>query len=252
MSGADAAGKPQPGPMPVRSVEEGRPAGDARPAEDARTRAVQFGPDGLLPAVAQEARTGRVLMVAWMNAEALARTLATGQAWYWSRRRAALWRKGETSGHTQAVREVRVDCDGDALLLLVDQTGPACHTGEPACFFRAPDGSPLPPPATPGGAADAADILDELFALLVRRRAEMPEGSYTTALLRAGRERIGAKVREEAEELVRAAAAEPDDRVAEETADLLYHTLVLLVERGVRLEAVRGVLRRRRAGRDGP
>lgn len=245
MSGTDAAGRPQPGLRPVRSVEEGRPAGDAR------TRAVQFGPEGLLPAVAQEARTGRVLMVAWMNAEALARTLATGQAWYWSRRRAALWRKGATSGHTQTVREVRVDCDGDALLLLVDQTGPACHTGEPSCFFRAPDGSPLPPPATPGG-APTRDILDELFALLVRRRAEMPEGSYTTALLRAGRERIGAKVREEAEELVRAAAAEPADRVAEEAADLLYHMLVLLVERGVSLEAVRGVLRRRRGGRGGP
>ncbi|MDQ7828083.1 MAG: bifunctional phosphoribosyl-AMP cyclohydrolase/phosphoribosyl-ATP diphosphatase HisIE [Armatimonadota bacterium] len=250
MSGTDAAGRPQPDPMPVRSVEDGRPAEDARAAEDARTRAVQFGPDGLLPVVAQEARTGRILMVAWMNAEALARTLATGQAWYWSRRRAALWRKGETSGHTQTVREVRVDCDGDALLLLVDQTGPACHTGEPSCFFRAPDGSTLLPPATPGGAAP--DILDELFALLVRRRAELPAGSYTTALLRAGRARIGAKVREEAGELVRAAVAERDERVAEEAADLLYHTLVLLVERGVSLEAVRGVLRRRRAGRGGP
>jgi phosphoribosyl-ATP pyrophosphohydrolase/phosphoribosyl-AMP cyclohydrolase len=246
MSGVEAAGTPQPDPVPMR------PAEDESAAEDPRTRAVRFGPDGLVPVVAQEARTGRILMVAWMNAEALARTLATGLAWYWSRRRAALWRKGETSGHTQTVREVRVDCDGDALLLLVDQTGPACHTGEPSCFFRMLDGATVSPPAALGTPSTSSDVLDELFALLVRRRAELPEGSYTATLLRAGRERIGAKVREEAEELVRAAAAEADDRVAEEAADLLYHVLVQLVERGVSLEAVRGVLRRRRAGRGGP
>src|SRR5688572_14989674 len=120
-------------------------------------QAVKFGADGLLPAIAQDAVTGSVLMVAHMNAEALRRTVETGEAWYWSRSRARLWRKGEESGHAQRVRDVRVDCDGDALLLVVDQTGPACHTGRPSCFYRDLDGREL-------SGLPAAETLGGLFA----------------------------------------------------------------------------------------
>lgn len=206
---------------------------------------LRFGADGLLPAVTQDARTGQVLMVAYMNREALERTLETGQAWYWSRSRKKLWQKGEESGHTQRVREVRVDCDEDAILLLVDQNGPACHTGRSSCFFRDIQGQERPA-AVP---APGDDILDGLFRLLWDRRAQMPEGSYTAELFRAGRAKIGAKVMEEAEEVTRAARKESDQRVIEETADLLYHSWVLLIDRGIELDAVRGELGRRRRGR---
>lgn len=202
---------------------------------------VVYGPDGLIPAVAQDRRSGQVLMVAYMTPEALRRTLAEGRAWYWSRSRQALWRKGEQSGHTQAVREVRLDCDGDALLLLVDQEGPACHTGRPSCFFRGPEGRELPDPPRGGD-----DVLDELSALVRSRRLAAPAGSYTAALFAAGRAAIGAKVREEAEELARAALDESGRRVVEEAADLLYHTLVLLADRGLSLDDVRLELARRR------
>jgi len=203
----------------------------------------------LIPVVAQDAATGQVLMVAYMTREAVAKTLQTGQAWYWSRSRRALWRKGAQSGHTQRVREVRVDCDGDALLVRVDPQGPACHTGHRSCFFRDVEGR-----EAVTDAADALpsprDILDDLFEVLTRRRAEMPSGSYTTSLLRAGRAAIAGKVMEEAEELTRAAAAETDQRVIEEGADLLYHAWLLLVERGVDLRDVKEELKRRRTGRD--
>ncbi len=201
----------------------------------------------LIPVVAQDAASGQVLMVAYMNREALEQTVQTGQAWYWSRSRQALWRKGEESGHTQTVRAVRVDCDADALLLLVEQEGAACHTGHRTCFFRDLHGSePLEDSSSAGPAV--SDVLDELFALLKRRRAEMPAGSYTTSLLRAGHATIAEKVREEAEELGRAAQVETDQRVIEEVADLLYHACVLLVDRGVELQEVRQELARRRHG----
>jgi phosphoribosyl-ATP pyrophosphohydrolase/phosphoribosyl-AMP cyclohydrolase len=202
-------------------------------------QAVKFGADGLLPAIAQDAVTGDVLMVAYMNADALRRTVETGEAWYWSRSRARLWRKGEESGHTQRVRDVRVDCDGDALLLVVDQTGPACHTGRPSCFYRDIDGhehAGLP----------AAETLGGLFALIQDRAAQMPDGSYTARLIRGGPEAIAGKVREESDELIRAAREESDRRVVEEAADLLYHTMVLLAGRGVALDDVRRELERRR------
>ncbi len=204
--------------------------------------AVRFGPDGLVPAVAQDAQTGRVLMVAWADREALDRTLRTGQAWYWSRSRGRLWRKGAGSGHTQRVREVRVDCDGDALLLVVDQTGPACHTGRATCFFRTPSGEELDAPAR-------ADPLDQVFAVIGERARSLPEGSYTASLLRGGIPAVAAKVREEADELARAGAQEDAGRVVEEAADLFYHALVLLAARGVSLDDVRAVLARRRHAR---
>jgi len=162
---------------------------------------LKYDAEGLVPVVAQDAATGQVLMVAYMNREALGKTLQTGEAWYWSRSRRALWRKGEESGHAQTVRRVRVDCDADALLLTVDQHGAACHTGHRSCFFRTLEGSD----AAADGERVATDILDELFELLKRRRAEMPARSYTTSLLRAGRTAIADKVREEAEELLFAA-----------------------------------------------
>ncbi len=205
---------------------------------------LKFAADGLIPAVAQDARTGEVLMVAYMNREALERTLRSGRAWYWSRSRGALWQKGEDSGHTQRVREVRVDCDGDTVLLVVDQEGPACHTGHRSCFYRDPQGRELPDGELPV----AGDIFEALFDLLKSRRATMPSGSYTATLLREGRAKIGAKVMEEAEELTRAAREESAHRVVEEAADLVYHTWVLLMEQGIELSALRQELERRRDG----
>ncbi len=205
---------------------------------------LRFGADGLIPVVVQDAGNGDVLMLAYMNRDAFEHTVKTGDAWYWSRSRRALWKKGEESGHTQRVREIRIDCDADTLLLLVDQQGAACHTGRRSCFYRDPEGQEVavqrPRPAD--------DILQELFELLKRRAAEMPSGSYTASLLKEGRAQIARKVMEEAEEFTRAAREEPDHRVVEETADLLYHSWVLLVERGIELSAVRRELERRRDG----
>ncbi len=205
---------------------------------------VKFGADGLIPVVAQDRENGQVLMVAYMNRDALARTVATGNVWYWSRSRQTLWRKGEESGHTQRVRGLQIDCDADAILLQVDQRGAACHTGHRTCFYRDGEGWEIAETAgRPGG-----DILEELFELLRQRRREMPTGSYTSSLLKEGRAKIAGKVLEEAEELTRAAREESEQRVVEEAADLLYHSWLLLVERGVDLSAVRRELERRRYG----
>ena len=196
--------------------------------------AVRFGADGLVPVVAQESRSGDVLMVAYANREALERTAATGQAHYYSRSRAALWRKGETSGHGQAIREIRIDCDGDTVLYRVDQTGPACHTGARTCFstIAGPDGQAAPL-EDPGG-----HLLSRLAATIARRAAERPADSYTVRLLDRGVAKISQKLGEEAVEVVVAANAEEDERLASEAADLLYHLLVLLQARGVPLDAV--------------
>jgi phosphoribosyl-AMP cyclohydrolase / phosphoribosyl-ATP pyrophosphohydrolase len=195
--------------------------------------AVRFGADGLVPVVAQESRSGDVLMVAYANREALERTSATGQAHYYSRSRAALWRKGETSGHAQAIREIRIDCDGDAVLYRVDQTGPACHTGTPTCFARVASGDAVTDGPDPGG-----HLLSRLAAVVADRAVSKPGGSYTVQLLAAGVPAISQKVGEEAVEVVVAANSEDDERLASEAADLLYHLLVLLQARGVPLDAV--------------
>ncbi len=194
--------------------------------------------EGPLPAVVQDARTGAVLMLAWMNREALARTLETGETWFWSRSRKALWHKGETSGHTQRVVDVRIDCDGDAIIAQVVPNGPACHTGRPSCFYRSADGQERKAPDP---------VLSRLEAVIDERRQTMPETSYTASLLRGGVRAIGAKITEEAEEVVRAARGESDERVAEEAADVLYHLLVLLAARGVPLTRVLDVLAARGA-----
>ena len=190
----------------------------------------------LLPAIVQDADTGAVLMLAWMNREAFERTRTTGETWFWSRSRQALWHKGATSGHTQRVVDVRFDCDADAVLVQVVANGPACHTGAVSCFFRSASGDP------DGLSLPVLSVLDDVIS---QRAAERPAGSYTASLLRGGTEAAGAKVTEEAEEVVRAAQHETDERVAEEAADLLYHLLVLLRARGIALARPLEVLRDR-------
>lgn len=195
---------------------------------------VRFGPDGLVPVVAQERRSGNVLMVAFANREALDQTLSTGFAHYYSRSRGALWKKGETSGHVQRVAEIRLDCDGDTLLYRVDQSGPACHTGSPTCFSTTLG----PSENTSPGADPGAHILTRLATTIAQRATERPAGSYTVKLLEAGVPKISQKVGEEAVETVVAANTEDAGRLASESADLLYHLLVLLQARGVPLDQV--------------
>jgi phosphoribosyl-AMP cyclohydrolase / phosphoribosyl-ATP pyrophosphohydrolase len=202
--------------------------------------AVRFGADGLVPVVAQESRSGDVLMVAFANREALERTFATGLAHYYSRSRASLWQKGETSGHIQRVSELRLDCDGDAVLYRVEQTGPACHRGTATCFD---DGAGVKPDSGAARTNDPGqDPLSRLAATIARRADERPEGSYTAKLLDRGVSAVSQKVGEEAVEVVVAANSEDDDRLASETGDLLYHLLVLLQARRIPLERVWRVL----------
>ena len=184
---------------------------------------LRYDEHGLVPCVVQDADTGEVLTVAYVNDEAVRRTRETGEMHFFSRSRGELWHKGETSGNVQRVKALRYDCDADALLALVEPAGPACHTGERSCFFRG-DMEPSPHEAVPGLERTIAD-----------RRQASPEGSYTAELL-ADPARIGDKVREEAGEVADAAAGEDDGRVAAEAADVLYHLAVLLASRGLRLQ----------------
>jgi phosphoribosyl-ATP pyrophosphohydrolase/phosphoribosyl-AMP cyclohydrolase len=197
---------------------------------------VRFDDRGLVPCVVQDARTGEVLTLAYMNREALERTRATGETHFYSRSRGELWRKGETSGNVQRVESLRYDCDADAVLALVVPAGPACHTGERTCFHNG-DLSAAPHEALPALERTIAD-----------RRGRAPEGSYTAALL-SDPPRIGAKIREEAEEVARAAGEEGPERVAEEAADVLYHLAVLLAQRGSSLADAFDVLNARRQAR---
>lgn len=196
---------------------------------------VQFDSSGLVPVVVQDRASGDVLMVAWANAEALDLTARTGLAHFWSRKRGALWKKGETSGHVLRVHELRRDCDGDTLLLVAEPEGPTCHTDARTCFGE----------ETP----TAAGIVEELARVISRRGQDRPEGSYTARLLAKGLDHTLKKVGEEATEVVLAAKGESDQRLAEECADLVYHLLAVLEQRGVRPAAVMDVLRERRGGR---
>jgi phosphoribosyl-ATP pyrophosphohydrolase/phosphoribosyl-AMP cyclohydrolase len=196
---------------------------------------IEFDERGLVPCVVQDWRTGEVLTVAHVNAESLRLTRETGEMHFFSRSRQELWHKGATSGNVQAVKAIRYDCDGDALLALVEPAGPACHTGERTCFHRG-ELEPLAPHET----------LPGLERTIAARQREKPEGSYTATLL-ADPGLIGEKVQEEAEEVARAARSESDERVAEEAADVLYHLAVLLRGRGLSLLDAERVLDGRRA-----
>jgi phosphoribosyl-AMP cyclohydrolase / phosphoribosyl-ATP pyrophosphohydrolase len=214
-------------------------------SENIRLSAVKFGADGLVPVVTQESRSGDVLMVAFANRDALNRTLSTGLAHYFSRSRGVLWQKGETSGHVQRVTEVRLDCDGDAVLYRVEQTGPACHTGTRTCFSTVisgvgSGGADVTAEEDPGG-----HLLSRLARIIASRAAGRPQGSYTAQLLAGGVSKVSQKVGEEAVEVVVAANSEDDERLASEAADLLYHLLVLLQARGVPLDVVLQELERR-------
>ena len=213
------------------------------------TAPIRFDEDGLVPCVAQDWATGEVLTLAYMNEEALRLTRETGEVHFFSRSRGEIWHKGETSGNVQRLRQLRYDCDGDALVALVDPAGPACHTGERTCFYRELGGSADPAPDAPPAPGEPAPATHEALATLERtlssRERERPRGSYTVELL-DDPPRVGEKVREEADEVARAAAGESDERVAEEAADLLYHLEVLLRSRGVALSVALEELNGRR------
>ncbi len=204
---------------------------------------IQYNDRGLVPAVLQDASSGDVLMVAWMNEEALQLTLESGQAYFWSRSRQALWHKGATSGSFMNVRDVRVDCDADTLLLLVDPEGPACHTGKQTCFYRRlrddAELQPLP-------VAAHENVLQRLFATILDRQANPRPGSYTAHLLESGEDEILKKLGEEAMEVVLAAKGQGNERVVAEAADLLYHLWVLLAARDLTPADVEAELVRRR------
>jgi phosphoribosyl-ATP pyrophosphohydrolase/phosphoribosyl-AMP cyclohydrolase len=206
---------------------------------------LRFDERGLIPAIVQHARTGEVLTLAFMNEESLKRTLETKETWFWSRSRSRLWHKGETSGHTQSVREILADCDSDALVILVEPSGPACHTGARSCFFEmlegAGDGDGRD--VEPG---DLGSVLQQLYRLIESRRIERPAGSYTTYLFDEGLDKILKKVGEEASETIIAAKNEDAAALTKETSDLLYHLIVLMVERGVTLADISDELQQRR------
>ena len=195
---------------------------------------VRFDERGLIPAIVQDAATREVLTLAYMNRESLARTLETKQTWFWSRSRHELWHKGATSGNTQEVVNLALDCDADAIIVLVKPAGPACHTGAVSCF-----GTQQPA---------LGPLLDQLYELIQSRERERPAGSYTTYLFEAGLDKILKKVGEESAETIIAAKNDDDTRLAAEAADLLYHLVVLLVARGVSLDDIAQELASRRKG----
>ncbi len=190
---------------------------------------VGFDANGLVPVATQEAVTGEFLMLAWANREALEATAQTGRAHYWSRSRGELWEKGATSGHVQEVVELRLDCDGDTILYRVRQTGPACHTGQRSCFHRVLDDGTL------HEAKLSASILDRIEGVIESRRETPEEGSYTSYLIEQGLDKILKKVGEESTEVVIAAKNAGFDELRSESADLVFHLLVLLQERGIPL-----------------
>jgi len=210
---------------------------------------LKFDQRGLVPCIAQDFATGEVLTLAYMNEESLRLTVETGEVHFFSRSRERIWRKGEESGNVLRLRQLRYDCDGDAILALVEPAGPACHTGERSCFYRELGGSASTERDAPAVAGEPAPLAYEALPALERtlrsRAAERPEGSYTTKLLDDPK-LLGEKVEEEAEEVVRAAREESDERVAEEAADLLYHLSVLLASREVPQAAAMEVLNGRR------
>jgi phosphoribosyl-ATP pyrophosphohydrolase/phosphoribosyl-AMP cyclohydrolase len=198
---------------------------------------IRYNDQGLVPAIAQDYLDGTVLMMAWMSRESLAKTLKTGETWYWSRSRQELWHKGATSGHIQRVKGICYDCDSDALLVTVEQLGDiACHTGERSCFHQV-DQQKIAPPA---------DMLSEVFSVIRDRRDHPSESSYTSKLLAGGDNKILKKIGEEAAEVVMACKDDDSDAIAGEVADLFYHSLVALAYHGVELRDVYRKLAERR------
>lgn len=197
---------------------------------------IRFDEHGLIPAIVQDAATREVLTLAYMNRQSLARTIETRQTWFWSRSRQTLWHKGETSGNTQEVVSLALDCDRDAIVVLVNPAGPACHTGAVSCF------------ELESSQQNLGTLLDQLYDLIKSRERDRPEGSYTTYLFEAGLDKILKKVGEESAETIIAAKNEDQAGVAAEASDLIYHLLVLLVARGVSLAEISAELGRRRKG----
>lgn len=210
---------------------------------------VRFDERGLVPCVIQDSRTGEVLMLAYVNEEALRLTIESGEVHLYSRSRDEIWHKGGSSGNVQRVTQLRYDCDGDAVIALVEPAGPACHTGERSCFYRDLEGSADPavdaPPAPGEPLPVPYEALPQLERTLVERRRERPEGSYTVELL-DDPSLAGSKVREEAREVAKAVGSESEERVAEEGADVIYHLSVLLLSRGVSMAEVLKILNGRR------
>ena len=213
---------------------------------------VRFDERGLVPCVMQDARSGEVLTLAYMNEESLLLTLETREIHLYSRSRREIWHKGATSGNVQRVRQIRYDCDGDALVALVDPAGPACHTGERSCFYRDLEGTADPGVDAPGVVGEPTllpyEALATLERTLVARQRKRPAGSYTVELLEDSK-LAGDKVREEAAEVVKAVDSESEERVAEEGADVVYHLAVLLLSRGISMAEVLHVLNGRRRAR---
>ena len=198
---------------------------------------IKFNENGLVPAIAQDIKSGEVLMLAWMNKESISLTIETGYATYFSRSRQSIWKKGETSGNVQKVVSMKYDCDGDTILLLVEQTGPACHTGKKSCFFNNFYGD---------DAGIQPSILNEVYNVILDRKANPKEGSYTNYLLDKGKEKTCKKVGEEASEIIIGAISNDKENVAYETGDLLYHLSVLLVQSDLTWDDIFTELKKRR------
>jgi len=201
---------------------------------------LKFDENGLIPAIIQDHKGGRVLMLAYMNAESLAQTVETGETWFWSRSRNELWHKGATSGNTQKVVEMRPDCDGDTLLVRVIPKGPACHTGEDTCFTKPDDGEHQPHSETGIGG-----VLDQLSAVIRKRKLARPPDSYTTYLFESGLDKILKKIGEETAETIIAAKNSGQKELTSEISDLLYHVLVLIAARDLSLDDIAAELRNR-------
>ncbi len=196
-----------------------------------------FSKNPLLPAVLQDVHTGQILMLGYMNEEAYRKTLETKLAHFYSRSRQTLWLKGETSGHFQHVKEIRIDCDNDAILLKVDPEGPTCHTGHQSCFYRSVSEKEIQP---------SQSVLQDLEDLILERKKQRPDNSYTVQLFGEGKSKIAQKVGEEATETIVAYLSQSGQRLVEETADLLYHLLVLLADAGIPLDSIWRELEKRR------
>lgn len=208
---------------------------------------LKFDDKGLIPVVTQDCKSKEVLMVAYMNEEAFDKTVETGKVHYFSRSRSKLWLKGETSGHFQLVKEIKLDCDGDTLLIEADQIDAACHTGNKTCFFRKMvDGSWEESDVKQADEKISAEILQEVYNVIVDRTVNPKEGSYTNYLFEKGLDKILKKVGEEAAEVIIAAKNKSKEEIRYEVSDLMYHLMVLLVERGLTLEDIYGELKGRR------